>query len=136
MSTAVCHRQVPPSVPPLATAKGEAGVGDLELSLLTSPHFPSLGPKQLVSCHLIAKTLGRSLSLLFLSERTLRNHFSQDPVQRKTAPPQQMVTFVLHTPTNSFSNSDSLIELDTGKLRPKSEGHLQLLGPGITHSVA
>lgn len=39
---------------PLATAKGEAGVGDLELSLLTSPHFPNLGPKQLVSCHLIA----------------------------------------------------------------------------------
>lgn len=55
----------------------------MELSLLTPPCFPSLGPRQLLGCHLIAKALGRSLSLLLLSKRTPRTHFSQDPVQKK-----------------------------------------------------
>lgn len=59
---------------------GGPGAEPADFSLVSHP-IPGL--RQLLSCHLIDKTLGRPLSLLFLSKRTPRAHFSQDPAQKK-----------------------------------------------------
>lgn len=82
VNIAIAHGEVLPT-PYCCSERG--GVGDLEQSLLTSPYFltPIPGLRQLLSCHLIDKALGRPLSLLFLSKRTPRAHFPQDPAQKK-----------------------------------------------------